>query len=121
MTDRIDLRGVRARGRHGVLDEERETGQDFVVDVSLAVDTTAAAAGDDLAATVDYGAVAVKIVEVVRGEPVALLETLAARIADECLTDSRIAGIEVTVHKPQAPIPVPFDDVAVTIRRSRSA
>lgn len=119
MTDRIVLHGLRARGRHGVLDAEREQGQVFVVDVALSLDTGVAAAQDDLAATVDYGAVARSVVGVVEGEPVQLLETLAARVAEECLRDSAVTEVEVTVHKPQAPIPVPFEDVTVTIRRRR--
>ncbi len=117
MTDRIMLTGLRIRGRHGVFDFEREAGQDFVVDVVLEVDTAPAAASDDLADTIDYGALAGRLVEVVAGEPVNLLETLAARLADVCLEDARVQAVEVTVHKPQAPIPHTFDDVAVSIRR----
>ena len=118
--DRIALRGLRARGRHGVLPAEREGGQVFLVDVVLDVDTRAAAAGDDLAATVDYAGLSTAVVELVEGEPVRLIETLAARVADRCLAESRVLAVEVTVHKPQAPVPVTFDDVTVTIRRSRT-
>jgi dihydroneopterin aldolase len=117
MTDRIALRGLRVRGHHGVLEQERRDGQDFVVDVELAVDTRAAAAADDLAATVDYGTLAERIAEVVAGEPVNLIETLAARIADLCTTDPRVISARVTVHKPSAPIPLPFEDVSVTVDR----
>jgi dihydroneopterin aldolase len=119
-TDRIALRGLRARGRHGVLAAEKELGQVFLVDVDLGVDTRAAAAADDLARTVNYGTLATRVVEVVGGEPFDLLETLAQRIADTCLDDPKVTDVEVTVHKPHAPIPVPFEDVTVTIRRSRS-
>ncbi len=119
MTDRISLSGVRARGRHGVYDAERAAGQDFVVDVTLAVDTAPAAATDELTRTVDYGRLAQRLAEVVEGEPVALIETLAQRLADACLGDERVEEVEVTVHKPQAPLPVPVADVAVTIRRRR--
>ena len=115
--DRIVLRGVRAQGRHGVYAHERSDGQTFVVDVVLYLDTRLAARDDDLKATADYGAVAEKIVAVIEGEPVNLIETLAARVAEDCLADSAVTAAEVTVHKPQAPIAVPFDDVAVTIRR----
>jgi 7,8-dihydroneopterin aldolase/epimerase/oxygenase len=118
MLDRIVLRGLRGHGRHGVFAREREEGQTFIVDVELAVDTRAAAAGDDLAHTVDYGAVAWRVVELIQGEPVNLIETLAERIADACLADARVEQVEVTVHKPDAPIPVPFDDVTVTIVRT---
>lgn len=120
MTDRIAIRGLAARGRHGVFDLERRDGQDFSVDLVLWVSTRAAAASDDLADTVDYGTLGVDVAALVSGEPVQLIETLAERVADRCLADSRVHAVEVTVHKPQAPIPVPFDDVTVTILRSRA-
>jgi dihydroneopterin aldolase len=115
--DQIVLRGVRAQGRHGVYAHERSEGQAFTVDATLYLDTRIAARDDDLTATADYGAVAEKIVALIEGEPVNLIETLAARIADACLADPAVQAAEVTVHKPQAPITVPFQDVAVTIRR----
>lgn len=118
--DAITLRGIRARGRHGVLPAERELGQEFVVDVTLFLDTAPAAARDDLTLTVDYGELAARLAEVVAGEPVRLIETLAERLARVCLSHERVAEVEVSVHKPAAPIPLPFDDVVVTIRRRRS-
>ena len=119
MNDRIELRGLRIRGNHGVFEHERVDGQEFVIDVLLDVDVAAAARSDDLADTVDYGALAAKVASIVGGEPVNLIETLAARIADSCLEDSRIDTVEVRVHKPSAPIPLQFDDVVVIVRRSR--
>jgi 7,8-dihydroneopterin aldolase/epimerase/oxygenase len=119
VTDRIALTGLRVPGRHGVYDFEREQGQDFVVDVVLEIDTRQAAASDDLADTVNYGDLATGLADVVGGEPVNLLETLAARLAEVCLADQRVVAAEVTVHKPQAPIPLTFHDVSVTIRRDR--
>lgn len=119
MSDRVALRGLRARGHHGVLDAERRDGQEFVVDAVLELDTRPAAAGDALADTVDYAALADALVAVVTGEPVNLIETLAARLAQVCLADARVGAATVTVHKPQAPIPHAFADVAVTIRRER--
>ncbi|MDT0446878.1 MULTISPECIES: dihydroneopterin aldolase [unclassified Streptomyces] len=118
--DRITLRGLRAKGFHGVLPRERAEGQLFVVDVVLGLDTRPAAASDDLARTVDYGAVAEEVTAVVSGRPCDLLETLAQRIADQCLSHGAVREAEVTVHKPQAPITVPFDDVTITIKRSRA-
>jgi dihydroneopterin aldolase len=118
--DRITLRGLRARGNHGVFDHERRDGQEFVIDAVLWTDITAAAEADDLAGTADYGALAGRLVEIVTGEPVNLIETLASQLAAACLEDPAVHEAEVTVHKPQAPIPFPFDDVAVTIRRSRA-
>jgi dihydroneopterin aldolase len=118
--DKITLSGLRVRGFHGVLPAERALGQEFVVDVTLFLDTAPAAAGDDLAKTVDYGDLAVRLAAVVEGEPVALIETLAQRLADACLTSEAVDAVEVSVHKPSAPIPLPFDDVIVTITRRRS-
>jgi dihydroneopterin aldolase len=117
--DRIELRGLHVLGRHGVFAHERTDGQEFVVDVVLHVDTRAAAASDDLADTVDYGGLASRVATIVGGEPVALIETLAARIAADCLTDARVERVAVSVHKPQAPIPLAFDDVVVHIERGR--
>ena len=119
MTDRIALRGLRAVGHHGVYAEERENGQPFLVDVVLDVDTQAAAGSDDVTDTVHYGELAQRVVAVVEGEPVNLIETLAQRIADVCLAADRVDAVEVTVHKPEAPVGVPFDDVAVSIFRRR--
>ncbi|GIE79914.1 7,8-dihydroneopterin aldolase [Actinoplanes philippinensis] len=119
MTGRITLTGLRARGNHGVYDFEREQGQDFVVDVTLDLDLGPAARSDDVADTVHYGELAGALVDVLTGEPVNLLERLADRLLDVCLADERVAAAEVTLHKPQAPIPHEFADVAVTLRRSR--
>ncbi len=120
MTDRIRLTGLRVRGRHGVYDFERAQGQDFVVDVDLELDLAPAAASDDVTDTVHYGELAGQLAEVVAGEPVNLIETLADRLAAVCLADRRVAAATVTVHKPGAPIPQKFADVAVTLRRERA-
>src|SRR4051812_32638570 len=117
--DRVELRGLRGRGRHGVLPHETALGQDFVVDVTLHLDTRAAAEADDLRLTVDYGGLATAVVAVVTGEPVQLIETLAQRIADVALAPDRVQAVDVSVHKPAAPITVPFDDVIVSIHRER--
>ncbi|WP_203887014.1 dihydroneopterin aldolase [Planotetraspora kaengkrachanensis] len=117
--DSVRLSGLRARGRHGCLPAERELGQEFVVDVTLFLDTAPAAAGDDLTKTVDYGTLALQLVRTVEGEPVNLIETLADRLASVCLAYDLVDEVEVSVHKPAAPIPLPFGDVVVTIRRAR--
>jgi 7,8-dihydroneopterin aldolase/epimerase/oxygenase len=118
-TDRLVLRGLRGFGYHGVLDFERRDGQEFVVDVELALDTRSAARDDDLSATVHYGMLAERLHEAIAADPVDLIETLAQRLADICLAEAPVAWVEVTVHKPQAPIRVAFDDVSLTILRSR--
>jgi dihydroneopterin aldolase len=119
-SDRIVVRGLRTTGHHGVYPEERLVGQPFVVDVVLSVDTRPAAASDDVADTVHYGELAQRVITVVEGEPVNLIETLAARIAELCLEYPPVSVAEVTVHKPEAPVGVPFDDVAVTVVRARA-
>ena len=121
MNDRITLTGLTVRGHHGVFDFERREGQDFVVDAVLELDTRPAAASDDVLDTVHYGELAEALAAVVAGEPVNLIETLVARLADVCLADARVRAATVTVHKPQAPIPLSFTDVAVTVRRERPA
>ena len=117
--DRIAVRGLSAHGYHGVYPEERERGQTFRVDAVLEVDTAAAAGGDDLEKTVNYADLAQRLHGALRGEPVNLLETLAARLADVCLADPLVDAVEITVHKPDAELGVPFDDVTVAIRRSK--
>ena len=117
--DRIAVRGITAHAHHGVYDWERERGQTFRVDAVLELDTAPAAAGDDLARTVNYAALAQELHAVLTGEPVDLLETLAQRLADTCLANPLVDAVEITVHKPEADLGVPFDDVAVTIRRQK--
>lgn len=119
--DRITLTGLRVFGRHGVLAAERVEGQEFVVDATVWLDLGPAAAGDDLTATLDYGELAQRAAGIVGGPPCDLVETVAARIADDVLRDHRVRAVEVTVHKPAAPIPLRFADVAVTLRRYRDA
>jgi 7,8-dihydroneopterin aldolase/epimerase/oxygenase len=119
MADQIRIRGIRGIGHHGVFAHERADGQEFSVDVCLDVRTSTAADSDDLADTVDYGQVATAVHALVVGEPVDLIETLAERIASACLAFAGVERVAVTVHKPHAPIEVPFDDVELTIVRER--
>jgi dihydroneopterin aldolase len=119
VTDRITITGLRVRGHHGAYEFERRDGQDFVVDAVLELDTAPAAKTDDLTETIHYGELAEALAAIVGGEPVNLLETLAERLARECLSDPRVLATTVTVHKPQAPVSVPVTDIAVTVRRER--
>jgi dihydroneopterin aldolase len=119
VVDRLVVRGLVIRGHHGVFEHERREGQDFVVDVALGIDTTRAAGTDDLRDTVDYGTLSEQLKAAVEHDPVDLIETLAQRLADVCLAHPQVLDVEVTVHKPHAPIQVPFEDVALTIARSR--
>ena len=117
--DRLAVRGIEGFGHHGVLDHERRDGQVFLADVVLWLDTRGPARSDDLRDTVDYGRLVARVRQDIESDPVALIETLAARIADTCLEDLRVRTVEVTVHKPNAPIEAAFADVALTIRRAR--
>jgi 7,8-dihydroneopterin aldolase/epimerase/oxygenase len=121
MTDRIELRGLAVRGHHGVFPEERRDGQTFVLDLTVWLDLAAAAASDELSDTLDYGALAQRAAAVLGGEPCDLIETVAGRIADDVLTDHRVRAVEVVLHKPQAPIPLQFTDVAVVLTRESAA
>jgi dihydroneopterin aldolase/2-amino-4-hydroxy-6-hydroxymethyldihydropteridine diphosphokinase len=118
--DRIRLTGVAATGYHGVFEHERREGQQFVADVVAYLDTRRAAARDDLTHTLDYGTLANQVAAVLAGEPADLIETVAERIAATVLSHTVVQGVDVTVHKPQAPIAVPFADVTVEIHRDRN-
>ena len=118
--DRIELRGLRVRGHHGVYEHERRDGQDFVVDITVWMDLTHAARSDRLQDTLDYGALAQRAAAIVGGEPCNLIEAVAGRVADDVFADVRVHTVEVVLHKPQAPIPLEFADVAVVARRSRT-
>ena len=117
--DLLTLTGLRATGHHGVFGHERRDGQEFVVDLAITTDFAAAAASDDIANTIHYGVLAEQVVAAIERDPVDLIETLAECIAGLVLEYPAAASATVTVHKPHAPITVPFGDVAVTITRSR--
>jgi 7,8-dihydroneopterin aldolase/epimerase/oxygenase len=117
--DLIILTGLRATGHHGVLEHERREGQVFVIDVTVHVPLRDAAETDDLSRTIHYGELASEIVAAVARDPVDLIETVAERVAATVLAHELAVFVTVTVHKPNAPIDVPFDDVAVQITRAR--
>ncbi|AMB57573.1 diguanylate cyclase [Microterricola viridarii] len=117
--DHITLTGLRVQAHHGVFDFERENGQAFVADVTVWLDFAAAAAGDELAATIHYGELAEEVAAAVQRDPVDLIETVVERIAATVLAHPSAQRVRVTLHKPDAPITVPFDDVSVTITRER--
>lgn len=119
MSDVIRVDGIRGYGYHGVLPDERATGQEFLVDVAIETDLSRAGLSDDLADTLDYAAVAATVVARIEGEPVDLIERLAQLVADDVLADPRVDAVRVRVHKPQAPVGVPFGDVSVQLRRAR--
>ena len=119
--DKICLEGVAVFAHHGVFEEERDAGQTFLIDTTVTLDLEGARVNDDLEETLDYGWLAAAIHERVSSERWNLIERVAHRVADLVLTDPRVEMVEVTVHKPEAPITVPFSDVSVTITRRRDA
>jgi dihydroneopterin aldolase len=120
ITDRIEIRDLRVTGVHGVLAEERERPQPFAVDIVAWVDMTAAQQSDDLADTVDYGALAQTAADVVGGRSYRLLEALAGRLASALLiTDARLEAVEVTVRKLRPPLPLDVGSTGVRVRRAR--
>jgi len=117
--DEITLTGLRASAFHGVLEHERRTGQVFIIDVTVYLPLGSAASTDDLDKTIHYGELAEEIVAAVESDPVDLIETVAERVAGVVLAHELAMYTKVTVHKPSAPITVPFEDVSVTITRGR--
>lgn len=121
MADLIRLAGVSGRGFHGVFEHERRDGQEFVVDVELEADLSWAGQSDALADTVNYGEIGALALAHIEGQPLDLIEALAERIAADVLGQHRLVDeVRVTVHKPQAPVGVPFGDVTVTVTRRRA-
>ena len=118
MADRITLTGLELFGHHGVFAHEKRDGQKFVVDMTVWADLTGAVATDDLARTINYGELAQLAARIVAGPSRDLIEAVAGEIADEVMREHPVHAVEVTVHKPSAPIPLTFADVGVTIRRS---
>lgn len=116
--DLIRLSGLEVRAHHGVFDFERERGQRFVIDAEVSVDLGAAARSDELARTVHYGELAEAISAAVERDPVDLIETVAERAADVALSFDGVRAVRLTVHKPEAPIDLPFGDVSVTVVRA---
>lgn len=119
MTDRIEIKGIEVLARHGVLAHEKREAQIFRIDLELFLDLAGAGASDELADTVDYGSLAKDTHDLVEGESHDLIESVADRIARMVLTRPLVERVVVTVHKPEAPIPLKFEDVAVTVDRSR--
>jgi dihydroneopterin aldolase len=121
MTQKIQIRGLRVYGYHGVMEHEREEGQYFIVDTTIKVDAERASSTDDISNTVSYAEIAQLIAENVRNNPVNLLETLSQRLADEILFAASpwAKKVKVTVSKPDAPIDLYFDTVSVTAKAKR--
>jgi dihydroneopterin aldolase len=121
VSDVIRIEGIEAFGYHGVFPQEKREGQTFLVDVDIETSFDEAIAHDDVAYTVDYGVVAERVAEIIQGEPADLIETVCDRIVTMVLSLERVTSTRVTIHKPQAPISVPFAGVSVSRRREVGA
>ncbi len=118
MSDQIRVNGIKALGYHGVLPHEAVEGQEFSVDLLVTLDLRAASLSDDLTQTINYADLAQIAYDNIVGERVQLIERLAGRIAEEISsTYPQITSVSVTVHKPDAPVDVNFEDISVTITR----
>ena len=117
--DRLQLTGIEVFAHHGVLPEEKQIGQRFLIDLDIEADLKPAGNSDSLADTIDYGGLAIKVHELVAGSRWNLIEKVAEEIAKVVLSIPLVRSVAVTVHKPNAPIPLDFDDVSVTIDRRR--
>lgn len=117
--DRIEIRGLRVFGRHGVFPRERREGQHFVIDLTLDCDLSAAAASDALAETIDYGTLAERVAVAVTDTRFDLIEALAGHIADLALAEDGVAAVTVRVAKPEVSLTPQVTDVAVVLRREK--
>ena len=121
MSDTITITGLRLRGYHGVFEHEKRDGQEFIIDLSIELDLSPAGSSDDLQNTLDYSVIVDEVAQRVTGESVDLIETLAHDIAQLVLNHPQPTAVTVTVHKPQAPVGHPIEDIAVSIRRERGS
>lgn len=120
MTDRIFIRGLSLHAHHGVLPYEGKVGQSFTIDLTLEIDLATAARSDKVADTVSYDQVVEAASAAFTGQKFKLIEAAAGKVADTVLTTfPRVQSVEVTIHKPHAPIAATFSDVGVTITRKR--
>jgi dihydroneopterin aldolase len=115
--DEIAITGIRGFGNHGLFEDEKKNGQEFIVDIRMEKDLSLAGSTDQIDATIDYGKVAVRVKELIESDSFNLIERLAEVIADQIKSEFSVTSIEVTVHKPHAPVEIEFDDISVTIKR----
>lgn len=120
MTDIIQLTGLEFYGHHGLFDAEKQLGQRFIIDLAIQTNMEKAGETDNMADSVHYGEVYTCTKEIVEGEPFNLLEALTTAIGQTLLKRFlAIEAVTVTTHKPNAPIPGVFKDVAVQRRFER--
>ena len=120
MSDKIILTGVEVFGRHGCTLEEQKLGQKFYVDLELNLDLSKVGQSDSYDDTVDYSQVILSVEKIVGGTPRRLIETVAEELAANILAEfEKVDSLTVTLHKPNAPLPMTYKDVAVQIFRTR--
>jgi 7,8-dihydroneopterin aldolase/epimerase/oxygenase len=120
MSDRIFVRGLALHAYHGVMAHEAKVGQTFTIDLDLEIDLSAAARSDKVVDTVSYDKVVDCASKAFCAQRLRLIEAAAGRVADALLAGfPRVRSVRVTIHKPHAPIAARFDDVGVTLVRSR--
>lgn len=120
MNDRLEIKGIEVYAKHGVLEHEQEKAQVFKVDVTVYTDLARPGESDDLSDALDYSVLALEVREVVGSESHRLIETVAARVSDVVMGHPQVERSVVTIHKPGAPIDVVFEDVSVTVERTRA-
>ena len=122
MSDAIFVNGLVLHAYHGVMPHEAKVGQSFAIDLELEIDLSAAARSDKVMDTVSYDKVVECASEAFSAQRLRLIEAAAGRVADAVLAAfPRVNAIEVTIHKPHAPIAATFSDVGVTLVRKRAA
>jgi len=120
MSDTIFIKGLALHAFHGVMAYEGKVGQGFHIDMILTIDLAPAAKSDKVKDTVSYDQVVAVATEAFLEKPYKLIEAAGGAIADAVLARfPRVSAIEVTIHKPHAPIAAIFADVGVTLRRAR--
>ena len=120
MTDRIFIKGLALHAYHGVMPYEGKVGQTFTIDLALDIDLSAAARTDKVADTVSYDKVVGCVATAFVAQKFRLIEAAAGKVADAVLAAfPAVRKVEVTIHKPHAPIAATFNDVGVTLARSR--
>jgi len=117
--DTIKISGIKAFGFHGVFEEERKSGQDFIADIEFSYKTEDAIKTDDLAHAIDYGAIATLTKNIIEGEPRNLIEKVADEIAEKILKEFKVISVKVVLHKPHAPIDMKFTDISVSVERHK--
>jgi 7,8-dihydroneopterin aldolase/epimerase/oxygenase len=121
MTDQVFVRGLALHAYHGVMQHEAKVGQAFTLDLTLDIDLTTASRSDKLAHTVGYDQVVAVASEAFCGKRYRLIEAAAGAVIDAILERfPQVSAVRISVHKPHAPIAATFDDVGVSILRTRA-